>query len=273
MFQQVNLEKVKKYWNDRPCNIRHSNKPVGTMDYFEEVQNKRYFVEPHILEFADFEHCNGKKVLEIGCGIGTDTILFLKNGAKVTAIDLSKESLKITKSRVALYGYDANVIFANVEKLSEYLDIQKFDIIYSFGVLHHTPNPLDAFKEILRFMDEKTEFRFMVYHKGAFKVFQILEQYDYDYKNVDTLIAKHSEAQEGCPVTYSYTPDDLSRILDSLGLEIVEIKIDHIFPYRIEEYRNNIYVREDIWQMPAETFDLFQKKYGWHLMVKAKLKN
>jgi SAM-dependent methyltransferase len=78
-FEQVNLEAVKKYWNDRPCNIRHSNKEIGTKEYFEDVEKRRYMVEPHIIEFADFSNCRGKKVLEIGCGIGTDSVSFLKN--------------------------------------------------------------------------------------------------------------------------------------------------------------------------------------------------
>ena len=70
------IDKVKDYWNERPCNIRHSHKEVGTRQYFDEVEARKYFVEPHIPRFAEFESWQGKKVLEIGCGIGTDTINF-----------------------------------------------------------------------------------------------------------------------------------------------------------------------------------------------------
>ena len=62
----MNIMDVKKYWNDRPCNIKHSNEQIGTKKYFEEVTERKYKVESHILEFADFERWNGKKVLEIG---------------------------------------------------------------------------------------------------------------------------------------------------------------------------------------------------------------
>ena len=122
-------------------------------------------------------------------------------------------------------------------------------------------------------MDSDSEFRMMVYHKGAFKVFQILEQYDFEYERADELIAKHSEAQTGCPVTYSYTPKEITETLDEAGLEVIKIEVAHIFPYKIEEYRRYEYVKESIWDMPESTFKEFQSKYGWHLLVTSKLKS
>src|ERR1700684_258135 len=68
------IDTVKEYWDRRPCNIRHSPEPVGTKAYFDQVEARKYFVEYHIPGFADFKKWSGKKVLEIGCGIGTDSI-------------------------------------------------------------------------------------------------------------------------------------------------------------------------------------------------------
>lgn len=267
-----NIDDVKSYWNNRPCNIRHSNKEVGTIQYFNDVSTRRYKVEPHIIEFADFGGCNNKTVLEIGCGIGTDTCSFIENGAIVTAVDISEESLSVTRKRLNSFNLKADVRYANAEELSKFVDTKKYDIIYSFGVLHHTPSPENAFREVTKFMDINSEFRLMVYHKGAFKVFQILEDYDFNYENADVLIAKHSEAQTGCPITFSYTPKEITKILDGVGLEVTNIEIAHIFPYKIDEYKKYEYVKEDIWNMPDETFAEFQKKYGWHLLVTSKLK-
>jgi ubiquinone/menaquinone biosynthesis C-methylase UbiE len=266
------IENVIEYWNSRPCNIRHSEKEIGTIEYFEEVEKRKYFVEPHIPKFASFADWKSKKVLEIGCGIGTDTVNFVKNGAKLTSVDISNNSLELTKQRMQVYGLEANLLWANAEELSSYVPVEVYDLVYSFGVLHHTPNPSAAFLECKKYMNQNSELRLMLYHKGAFKAFQILEQYNFDYANADALIAKHSEAQTGCPVTFSYTPDEITKLLEELGFSVTEISIDHIFPYKIEEYKKYQYVREDIWQMPEKTFSEFESKYGWHLLIKAKLK-
>ena len=76
----------RKYWNRQPCNIKHSKKKLFSKEYFNEVSNKRYFVEGHIKNFVNFKKWKNKKVLEIGFGIGTDAIEFLKNGAKYSGI-------------------------------------------------------------------------------------------------------------------------------------------------------------------------------------------
>src|ERR1700734_4373367 len=118
-FSQVTVEQVRSYWDQRPCNIRHSPKPVGTREYFDEVEARKYYVEPHILRFADFPLWKGNRVLEIGCGIGTATIGFLRAGATVTAVDLSKESLELARQRADVYGVADSVVFleADAEQL------------------------------------------------------------------------------------------------------------------------------------------------------------
>jgi len=71
---------------------------VGTKQYFDEVEARKYFVEYHIPGFAKFARWRGKKVLEIGCGIGTDTINFARAGAQVTTVDLSGKSMELAAS-------------------------------------------------------------------------------------------------------------------------------------------------------------------------------
>ena len=111
---------VRRYWDDRPCNIRHSPKPVGSREYFDEVEARKYFVEPHIPRFAEFERWNGKRVLEVGCGIGTDSINFARAGAQLTAVDLSGESLRIARERASVMGVEDRIEFvqANAEELT-----------------------------------------------------------------------------------------------------------------------------------------------------------
>ena len=97
-FEQVEITRVQEYWNARPCNIRHSTKVVGSKEYFDEVEARKYMVEPHIPAFAEFERWRGKRVLEIGCGLGTDTMNFARHGARVTAVDLSEKSLELARA-------------------------------------------------------------------------------------------------------------------------------------------------------------------------------
>ena len=76
-----NLKDVVSFWDSRPCNINHSSCEKGTKKYFREVTEKKYKVEPHILSFANFKEWRGKKVLEIGCGLGTAAQSFAEAGA------------------------------------------------------------------------------------------------------------------------------------------------------------------------------------------------
>jgi len=105
------ISQVKNYWNDQPCNINHSKKKFLSKEYFNEVRNKRYFVEPHIPKFADFKNYKEKNVLEIGCGIGTDGTEFIKNGAKYTGVDLSRSSLDIFSERIKVLKQNSKKIF------------------------------------------------------------------------------------------------------------------------------------------------------------------
>src|SRR5580693_165691 len=142
LFETVPLSDVQNYWNARPCNIRHSTKPPGTKEYFDEVEHRKYRVEPHIPGFAEFEKWRGKKVLEIGCGIGTDTINFARAGAEVTAVDLSEKSMELARKRAAVFGLEDKIRFCsgNAEQLSSFVPVEPYDLIYSFGVIHHTPH-------------------------------------------------------------------------------------------------------------------------------------
>ena len=276
MFNKISIEDVQKYWNHRPCNIRHSDKPVGTKEYFDEVECRKYFVEPHIPVFADFDKWYGKKVLEIGCGIGTDTINFAKSGAKVTAVEYSKTSLEIAKTRaevlrVGLWRGSIEFYHANAEELSKTVPVEKYDLIYSFGVLHHTPHPEKAISELKKYMGPNSELRIMMYHRNSWKVLSMLVS-DRLGGGADEIIARHSEAQTGCPVTYSYTKKSIRKLL--CGFRINNIYVDHIFPYKIDDYKKYKYTK--VWYfrwIPRPLFRFLEKRLGWHLMISASLQS
>jgi SAM-dependent methyltransferase len=275
-FAEVSINKVKDYWNARPCNIRHSTAEVGTREYFDQVEARKYFVEPHIPLFAEFEKWRGKKVLEIGCGIGTDTINFARAGAEVTAVDLSVKSLELAKKRAEIFGFSDSINFfeANAERLSEYVAPQKFDLVYSFGVIHHSPNPEKIIQQIKEnFVGKDSKLKLMVYYRHSWKVLWILLGYGKGkFWQLDKMIATHSEAQTGCPITYSYTKETVKDLLGD-GFEAEDILVDHIFPYRIPEYVEHKYLKEWYFRyLPESVFRKLERMFGWHLCLTAKVK-
>ncbi len=275
-FAEVPIQKVKDYWNARPCNIRHSFAEIGTREYFDQVEMRKYFVEPHIPAFADFGAWRGKKVLEIGCGIGTDTINFARAGAEVTAVDLSAESIKLARKRSDVFGLTDQITFyeANAEKLSDFIPAQKYDLIYSFGVIHHSPNPQQIIEQIRsNFTHQNSTLKLMVYHRYSWKVFQILLDERGKLWKLDDMIARYSEAQTGCPITYTYTKADVKQLLGD-GFEATDVLVDHIFPFSIPKYVRHEYKK--VWyfrHIPLSAFRLLEKKFGWHLCLTAKATN
>jgi ubiquinone/menaquinone biosynthesis C-methylase UbiE len=273
-FATKTIDDVRRYWDARPCNIRHSPKAIGTRTYFDEVERRKYFVEPHIPAFAQFDRWKGKRVLEIGCGIGTDTISFARAGAEVTAVDLSEESLTVAQRRAATFDLEDRITFcrADAERLSESVPVETYDLVYSFGVLHHTPHPPNAIKEIRRYMSADSVLKIMVYHRYSWKVLWIVLKYGKGaFWNLDRLIARHSEAQTGCPVTYSYSRRSVRDLLP--GFTIEKTMVDHIFPYRIPEYKRHEYRK--VWyfrHLPDGLFRRLEKSFGWHLCCEARLK-
>jgi 2-polyprenyl-3-methyl-5-hydroxy-6-metoxy-1,4-benzoquinol methylase len=129
IFDQVSIKQVGAYWDARPCNLRHSSQAVGTREYFQEVEARKYRVEPHIPGFADFSRWQGKRVLEIGCGLGTDTINFARAGARVTAVDLSDASLDLARRRAEIFDLDITFYQGNAEELTDFVPVEPYDLV------------------------------------------------------------------------------------------------------------------------------------------------
>ncbi|MCE9592506.1 MAG: class I SAM-dependent methyltransferase [Planctomycetes bacterium] len=273
VFEQTPIDRVRDFWNRRPCNLRHSPEPVGTRAYFDQVRDRKYRVEPHIPAFAEFPRWAGKRVLEIGCGIGTDTVSFASAGAHVTAVDLSEKSIELARQRVELYGLSDRVRFlhANAEQLADHLPGETFDLVYSFGVIHHTPHPQRVMTQVRKLTAPGSTVKIMVYHRYASKVFWIMLTQGYGrFWKLDDLVARHSEAQTGCPVTYSYTRQAAKELVESPGFHATDVFVDHIFPYRIPDYTQYRYVREWYYRwMPAWMFCAMERTLGWHVCVTA----
>jgi len=264
------IDQVRAYWNRRPCNVRHSTSPVGSKEYFDEVEARKYFVEPHIPKFADFVRWRGKKVLEIGCGIGTDSINFARAGADVTVVDLSDESLQLCETRFDVYGLKAHFYLGDAEELSKVVPVEKYDLIYSFGVIHHTPRPDRVMEQVKLYCKPETEIRLMLYSKWSWKVLWIILAYGKGaIWRSDELVREYSEAQTGSPVTYYYSFRGVRWLLRDY--DVVDVHKDHIFPYRIDKYVK--YEYQWVWYfrwLPTPWFAWLERRLGWHTLITAR---
>ena len=250
----------KKYWNKQPCNIKHSKKKFLSKEYFNEITKKRYFVEPHIKKFADFKRWKNKNVLEIGFGIGTDAIEFLKAGARYYGIELSDKSYHITKKRIDLFKFSKNSTLINDEAEHLYKNFSSknnFDLIYSFGVLHHSSSLKKCLHVIYKLMGRNTVCKIMLYAKNSYKYFLMKEN----------LI--RYEAQKGVPVINFYTHADIKSIFRKF--KIIDIRQDFIFPYKIKPYKRNRYVKlQHFKYMSPKIFQILKKNLGEHLLITLK---
>jgi 2-polyprenyl-3-methyl-5-hydroxy-6-metoxy-1,4-benzoquinol methylase len=272
-FTDIDIDQVRSYWDARPCNIRHSTRPVGSREYFEEVAARKYRVEPHIPGFADFERWRGKRVLEIGCGLGTASIGFARAGADVTGVDLSGESIALAQRHAEAFGLTERTRFlqGNAEQVAELLAGEQFDLVYTFGVIHHSPHPERILEQALALVKPGGEVRVMVYNRWSWKVLWIVLRHGHGRLwDAARLVATHSEAQTGCPITYTYTRRSGRALLEGAGFAVDEVHVDHIFPYRIRDYVQYRYVREWWFRfMPRPMFHALERMLGWHLMLRA----
>ena len=255
---QATIGDVQSYWNRRPCNIRHSSLEVGSREYFDQVEARKYFVEPHIPGFAQFPRWSGKHVLEIGCGIGTDATNFVRHGATYTGVDLSDVSIGLARRRFDAFGLQGKLINQNAEELDRVLPRASFDLVYSFGVIHHTPRPRAVVECARRLVRDEGELRVMVYARQSWKAIMIEEGFD------------QPEAQSGCPIALTYTPDDVRELLAGL-FEVVELRQAHIFPFVVEKYVKYEYELQPWFAaMPKELFAALERQLGWHLLITAR---
>ena len=159
-------ERVRKFWQQHPCGTKFSDAEMGSREFFERVETHRYEKEWHIPSAANFAGSRGLKVLEIGCGLGTDGAQFARAGADYTGIDLTEAAVDLARRRFALSGLRGNFRVSDAEKL-DFAD-ESFDLVYSHGVLHHTPDIDAAVTEIHRVLKPGGRAMVMLYHRGSY---------------------------------------------------------------------------------------------------------
>src|ERR1051325_2595584 len=134
--QQSLKERVRAFWQEHPCGTKFADAEVGSRAFFDAVEEHRYRTEWHIPEAAVFDKTEGLRVLEIGCGLGTDGARFARAGAVYTGVDLTEAAVALARGRCELERLPGEFRVADAEAL-EFAD-ESFALVYSHGVLHHT---------------------------------------------------------------------------------------------------------------------------------------
>jgi len=246
------------YWDNQPCGIKKGQGDIGTLEYFKTGSKRRYQVEPHIRDFAGFHQWRGKRVLEIGCGMGWDAVEFAKHGAHYVGVDISKESINLAKQQFEAYGLEGEFHVLDAGDGEALKQLGEFDLVYSLGVIHHYPDIRDTIKNIHQCVTDNGEFRFMVYAKESWKYAMI-------QKGIDQF-----EAQSNCPYAEAFTRDDIYKFLDGY-FDILRLRQSHCFMYNVDMYKQGKHELEPWFEaMPKEVRDAVSEYLGWHLLVKSR---
>jgi ubiquinone/menaquinone biosynthesis C-methylase UbiE len=204
---------VRDFWNADPCGSRY----LGEHGDFEAHARARYQLEPYIHEFAGFARSRGQRVLEIGVGMGADYLEWLKAGAVPSGVDLSNMSLERARRRCELAGYTADLRESDAEHLP--FPENTFDIVYSYGVMHHSPDTPQCIREAWRVLKPGGALRIMIYHHPSLTGLLLWLRYGFlRGRSLRETVRDHLES----PGTKSYTQEEARGMLQ--GFEQIEFR-------------------------------------------------
>lgn len=158
------ITQVREFWQEAACGEKLLLRSLDRNGY-ENHALERYRLEPYILDFAKFDDWRDKRVLEVGVGLGADHQRFVEAGAITTGIDLTPRAIELTAQRLKVFNLTSDLRIADVENLN--LPSNEFDLVYSWGVIHHSPDTQSAVHQIRRVLKPGGVARVMVYHKWS----------------------------------------------------------------------------------------------------------
>lgn len=169
MSELETVEQVAAFWDTEACGTQFVAAARDEQDFYAQYRRFRYETEWHIPEFVNFAAMRGRRVLEIGCGNGADGVMFAQAGADYTGVDLTEAAVAATRKHFAVLNLPGDFRLANAERL-DFPDAS-FDVVYSYGVLHHTPDPARAIREVHRVLRPGGRALVMLYHRHSFNYY------------------------------------------------------------------------------------------------------
>ncbi len=222
---KFNKKSVYNFWNKESCGTGYTNAQKFSKEYFDEIELTRYNLEPMIKPFAEFENYSEKTVLEIGVGAGTDFINWVRNGAIAYGIDLTDEAIDNVQNRLSMESLSSKFLQkSDAEKLP--FDDNLFDLTYSWGVIHHSPDTEKCISEIIRVTKPGGEIKLMVYNRRSITALRVWVKFcllkGKFWKNL-TYAMKHHVESYG---TKAYTVKEMEDIFHTHK----NVKVKNISP-------------------------------------------
>ena len=252
---------VEEYWQRQACGTAVTSEARFSLAYFEEIEEYRYRTEPEIFSFAQFTRLHGKRVLEVGIGAGTDFLQWVRAGARASGVDLTAEAVEHVRRRLHVYGLAAEDIRqADAEHLP--YPSGSFDLVYSWGVIHHTPRTETALRELIRCAAPGGTVKVMVYNRRSYFAF-----YKYLYfgvlrgrpwRSFVDVLHHHQENVGTC----GFTPTEIRRLVSSEPVEVVAITAP-VTAYDL------LWNRPLPFRLAAQALVrlLGRHRFGWELMI------
>jgi len=215
---------VKAFWNRQSCETQYARAEKFTRDYFEQIEQWRYADQPFIHSFAQFTRWNGKRVLEVGFGAGTDFIQWLRAGAISSGVDLTEEALDNLSHRIGVYQLSQPEFLKVADAENLPFQSNSFDLGYSWGVLHHTPDTEKAIAELIRVVRPGGEVKIMLYNRQSFCAYRCWLKNaalrGRPWKSVRWALWNYMESSG----TKAYTRSEIERMLAVLPVTKIRIE-------------------------------------------------
>jgi SAM-dependent methyltransferase len=247
------VAEVRDYWNTRIHDLSITTHPIGTKGFFDELDEYRFDKLRYLLHLVNFGGYRGLRLLEVGCGVGTDLVRFAKGGALVTGIDLSEQAIELCRRNLAANGVSGDVKVMDGEQMT-YSD-DTFDVVYAHGVLQYSPNPNAMIREIHRILRPGCSAIVMVYNR-------------YSWLNFMSKVMHVDLEHDDAPVFLTFSQREFRELLQPFSrFHIVPERFP--VPSRLHRGWKALFYN----QLFVPAFNLLPRRLirplGWHLMATA----
>jgi SAM-dependent methyltransferase len=246
------IDQIQRYWNERIHDLEMTRQPVGTLGFFDDLDDYRFDKLHYLPRLVDFAGYRGKALLEVGCGIGTDLVRFARGGAVVTGIDLSRTAIDLARKNFELHGAHAQALEVGNGEALPFAD-GTFDVVYGHGVVQYTDDPARLIAECHRVLKPGGEAIFMVYNRVS-------------WLNALSKLMKVPLEHEDAPVLKKFSIGEFRRLLAPFG----EVRIvPERFPVKSRLHKGwkgvafNTFFVGTFNALPRA----WVRRLGWHLMA------